>query len=98
MTLRAATIALFAIAACASGAQAQGRPSTTAMTCAAASSFVASRGAVVIGTGGDTYERVVTNQSFCQHGQETKPLFSPTRDNGACMIGYYCFDPTRDRF
>jgi hypothetical protein len=68
------------------------------MTCAAASSFVASRGAVVIGTGGDTYERVVTNQSFCQHGQETKPLFSPTRDSGACMIGYYCFDPTRDRF
>ena len=98
MTLRAATIALFAIAACASSALAQGRPSTTAMTCAAASSFVASRGAVVIGTGGDTYERVVTNQSFCQHGQETKPLFSPTRDNGACMIGYYCFDPTRDRF
>ena len=98
MTLRAATIALFAIAACASGAQAQGRPSTTAMTRAAASSFVASRGAVVIGTGGDTYERVVTNQSFCQHGQETKPLFSPTRDSGACMIGYYCFDPTRDRF
>ena len=40
-------------------------------------------GAAVIGTGGDTYERVVTNQSFCQHGQETKPLFSPTRDNGA---------------
>jgi hypothetical protein len=98
MTLRAATIALIAIAACVSGALAQGRPSTTAMTCAAASSFVASRGAVVIGTGGDTYERVVTNQSFCQHGQETKPLFSPTRDNGACMIGYYCFDPTRDRF
>ena len=98
MTLRAATIALIAIAACASGAQAQGRPSSTAMTCAGAASFVASRGAVVIGTGGDTYERVVTNQSFCQHGQETKPLFSPTRDNGACMIGYYCFDPTRDRF
>ena len=98
MTLRTATIALIAIAACTAGAQAQGRPSTTAMTCAAASSFVASRGAVVIGTGGDTYERVVTNQGFCLHGQETKPLFSPTRDNGACLIGYYCFDPTRDRF
>ena len=98
MTVRAAILALVAGAACASGALAQGRPSTTAMTCAAASSFVASRGAVVIGTGGDTYERVVTNQSFCQHGQETKPLFSPTRDNGACLVGYYCFDPTRDRF
>ena len=98
MTLRAALIALMAGVACASGALAQGRPSTTAMTCAAASSFVASRGAVVIGTGGDTYERVVANQSFCQHGQETKPLFSPTRDNGACLVGYYCFDPARERF
>jgi hypothetical protein len=98
MTLRAAISALTAVVAFASGALAQGRPSTTTMTCAAAKSFVQSRGAVVIGTGGDTYERVVTNQSFCQHGQETKPLFSPTRDNGACMIGYYCFDPTRDRF
>ena len=98
MTLRAATIALIAIAACATGAQAQGRPSTTAMTCAAAASFVASRGAVVIGTGGDTFERVVTSQSFCLRGQDTRPMFSPTRDNGACFVGYYCFDPPRDRF
>ena len=98
MTLRAATIALIAIAACTTGAEAQGRPSTTAMTCAAAASFVASRGAVVIGTGGDTFERVVTNQGFCLRGQDTRPMFSPTRDNGACFIGYYCFDPTRDRF
>ena len=98
MMLRTATIALIAIAACTTGAQAQGRPSTTAMTCAAAASFVASRGAVVIGTGGDTFERVVTNQGFCQHGQELRPLFSPTRDNGACLIGYYCFDAPRDRF
>ena len=98
MTPRAAALSLIAIAACASGALAQTRLSTSSMTCSGAASFVAARGAVVIGTGGDTYERVVTNQSFCQHGQETKPLFSPTRDSGACMIGYYCFDPTRDRF
>jgi len=97
MTLRATTITLIAIAACASGALAQGRPSTTAMTCAAAASFVASRGAVVIGTGGDTYERVVTSQGFCNRGEDTKPLFAPTRDNGACFIGYYCFEYSRNR-
>ena len=97
MTLRAATIALIAIAACTTGAEAQGRPSTTAMTCAAAASFVASRGAVVIGTGGDTYERVVTSQGFCNRGEDTKPLFAPTRDNGACFIGYYCFEYSRNR-
>ena len=97
MTLRATTIALIAIAACTTGAEAQGRPSTTAMTCAAAASFVASRGAVVIGTGGDTYERVVTSQGFCNRGEDTKPLFAPTRDNGACFIGYYCFEYSRNR-
>jgi hypothetical protein len=67
------------------------------MSCAGAASFVAARGAVVIGTGGDTFERAVTGQGFCIHGQETRPLFSPTRDNRACLIGYYCFDPPRDR-
>ena len=97
MTLRAATLALIAIAACLSAAQAQTRLSTTGMSCTGAASFVASRGAVVIGTGGDTYERVVSGQGFCNRGEDTKPLFAPTRDNGACFIGYYCFDPPRDR-
>jgi hypothetical protein len=98
MTLRAAISALTAVVAFASGALAQGRPSTTTMTCAAAKSFVQSRGAVVIGTGGDTYDRVVSNQGFCLYGQETKPLFSPTRDNADCHVGYYCFDPAREHF
>ncbi len=97
MTLRPAAFALIAITACAFGAQAQTRLSTTGMTCAAAASFVASRGAVVIGTGGDTYERVVSSQGFCNRGEDTKPLFAPTRDNGACFIGYYCFEYSRNR-
>jgi TRAP-type uncharacterized transport system substrate-binding protein len=97
MTIRAAAIALIAVAACACGAQAQTRLSTTSMTCSAAASFVASKGAVVIGTGGDTYERVVIGQGFCNRGEDTKPLFAPTRDNGACFIGYYCFEYSRNK-
>ena len=97
MMIRATLLSLIAGAACASGALAQTRLSTTAMTCAAAASFVASRGAVVIGTGGDTYERVVTGQGFCNRGEDTKPLFAPTRDNGACFIGYYCFEYSRNK-
>ena len=97
MTLRAATLALIAIAASMGGAQAQTRLSTTGMSCAGAASFVASKGAVVIGTGGDTYERVVAHQGFCNRGEDTKPLFAPTRDNGACFIGYYCFEYSRNR-
>jgi hypothetical protein len=96
MTLRAATIALIAIAACTTGAQAQGRPSTTAMTCAAAASFVASRGAVVIGTGGDTFDRAVAHQGFCERGEVTVPLYAPTLDKRTCFIGRTCiYDPGR---
>ena len=98
MTPRAAALSLIAIAACASGALAQTRLSTSSMTCSGAASFVAARGAVVIGTGGDTYERLVSGQGFCNRGEDTKPLFAPTRDNGACFVGYYCFEYSRNRF
>jgi hypothetical protein len=96
MTTRVAALTLIALAAGASGALAQTRLSTTSMTCAGAASFVASHGAVVIGTGGDTYERVVTGQGFCNRGEDTKPLFAPTRDRDACFIGYYCFEYSRN--
>ncbi len=97
MTLRPAALALIAVTACASGAVAQARLSTSSMSCSGAASFVASKGAVVIGTGGDTYERVVSGQGFCNRGEDTKPLFAPTRDNRACFIGYYCFEYSRNR-
>ncbi len=95
--IRTITIGAIALLACASAATAQKRLSTTDMTCAGAAGFVASHGAVVIGTGGDTYERVVTGQGFCNKGEDTKPLFAPTRDNRACFVGYYCFEFPRDR-
>src|SRR5215213_3907368 len=47
-------------------AVAQNRPSTTAMTCRQAASLVYARGAIVLGTGGYTYDRFVRDRSFCQ--------------------------------
>src|SRR6185295_15994175 len=47
-------------------AVAQDRPSTTAMTCQQAASLVYARGAIVLGTGGYTYDRFVRDRSFCQ--------------------------------
>ena len=74
------------------------RASSTRMSCGAATAYVQAQGAVVIGTGGESFERVVRDQSFCPKGMEPKPLFAPTTDNRACMIGYYCFDyPAPDR-
>jgi len=96
MTPRATALSLIAIAACASGALAQTRLSTSSMTCSGAASFVAARGAVVIGTGGDTFDRAVAHQGFCERGEVTVPLYAPTRDKRTCFIGRTCInDPGR---
>jgi len=66
------------------------RASTTNMTCAAASGLVARQGEAVLGTGGDTFDRFVRSEYLCPTGLFGRPAFEPTRDNPACMIGYYC--------
>lgn len=70
---------------------AQGRPNTAAMSCGAAASLVATRGAIVLGTGPATYDRYVIDEGFCTRDEFTKPAFVPTVDNRQCFIGYYCF-------
>jgi hypothetical protein len=77
-------------------AAAQPRPSTVAMTCGQARGFVTSRGAAVIGTGGQTYDRFVRDRSFCEVTEVTRTSFVPTRDNPHCFIGYRCIEPGRD--
>ncbi|GJE40001.1 hypothetical protein [Methylobacterium persicinum] len=77
-------------------ALAQGRPSTTAMSCAQASRLVASQGAIVLGTGGPTYDRFVRDRSFCEPTEIARRAFRPTRDNGACLVGYTCYEPSPD--
>jgi hypothetical protein len=77
-------------AATAGPADAQGRPSTLALTCRSAASLVAQRGAIVLGTGGQTYDRFVSNETFCPVGLYARPAAVPTRDNPQCVIGFYC--------
>lgn len=77
-------------------ALAQGRPSTTAMRCAEAQALVQRSGAIVIGTGGDTFDRAVRDLGFCAVGQKTRPLFAPTRDQPACYVGDRCFDEVQE--
>jgi hypothetical protein len=87
------TLTLFAaatIALVATGAAAQPRPSTLAMSCGQARALVASRGAIVLGTGAHTYDRYVVHTGFCPHDQTTEPAFEPTRDNPQCYIGNRC--------
>lgn len=79
-------------------AQAQTRPSTTAMTCAASRQLVFSRGAIVLGTGGYTYDRFVRDDSFCEVGEYPDAAFVPSRDTPRCFVGYRCKAGPRDFF
>ena len=71
-------------------ALARDRASTTAMTCKAANDLVTRRGAVVLGSGGSSYDRSVRSETLCPTGLYGRAAFVPTRDNPQCYIGYYC--------
>ncbi len=93
--------ALLACAACllVTSAAAQPRPSSVDMTCGQAAGLVAARGALVLGTGGYTYDRYVRHRGFCLITEVTKPAWVPTRDTPQCFVGYRCIEsnPLFDR-
>jgi hypothetical protein len=69
---------------------AQPRPSTLAMSCGQAAGLVASRGAIVLGTGGYTYDRFVSDGRFCLNTEITEPVWVPAGDTPQCFVGYRC--------
>lgn len=71
-------------------ALAQNRPSTVNMTCAQAQATVQSAGAIVLGTGGFSYDRFVRNEGMCTAQEIAVPTWAPTRDVAQCMVGYVC--------
>lgn len=68
----------------------QARPSLYTMTCTKAQAFVQSRGAVVVDMGPNVTKRLVSNASYCDRLQKTKPFFGKTTDNPQCRIGLRC--------
>jgi hypothetical protein len=80
-------------AAAAGSAFAQARPSTVRMSCAQARGLVASHGAIVLGTGGQTFDRYVNHRGFCLSTEITDPTWVPAGDTPQCFIGYRCVDP-----
>jgi hypothetical protein len=87
-----------ALTAFATGAVAQPRASTLNMSCGQARGVVASQGAVVLGTGGYTYDRFVSNRNFCEINETIEPVWVPTADIPQCPIGYRCRDTYLDFF
>ena len=87
-----------ALALAATGAVAQPRPSTQAMTCGQTQALVASRGAVVLNTSPTTYDRFVASRAFCQFNETIQPIWAPTRDTPQCPIGYRCREADWERW
>jgi hypothetical protein len=71
-------------------AQAQSRPSTPDLTCAAAAALVDRQGAALLTTGPGTYDRFVRSQQFCERGEYPRRAWAKTRDDAQCVIGYTC--------
>jgi hypothetical protein len=82
--------AMLVLALSVNAAAAQSRPSTVSRLCAASRQDVLSRGAIVLGTGGQTYDRFVRDRSFCQFDEFIDPAWVPSRDTPACFVGYRC--------
>ena len=78
--------------ALATEAVAQGRPYSPGMSCREAAAMVSARGAVVLGTGPNSYERVVAHGGLCSVEETTAPAWEPTADNPRCFVGYRCKD------
>lgn len=79
--------------------RADARPSTIDLTCVKAQGLVTAQGAIVLGTGGHTYDRFVRHAGFCQATEIGRRAFVPTRDTPRCLIGYTCYEPSgSDRF
>ena len=69
---------------------AEARINTTNLSCNQAKDLVYSRGAIVLSTGRNTYDRFVRNRSFCPISDYTKRAYVRTRDRRSCNIGYTC--------
>ncbi|HYF54162.1 MAG TPA: hypothetical protein VEA41_07880 [Salinarimonas sp.] len=80
----------FALASGISAVAAQSRLSTTSMSCAQARAVVLEEGAVVLGTGGATYDRFVSSGQFCQRELVMRQAFARTTDNPQCPVGSIC--------
>lgn len=74
----------------ASAGLAQDMPNSRSMSCAAASALVVERGQVVMATGPNTFERLVSGPGYCDAQHSATPRWVPTEDQSECLVGYYC--------
>jgi hypothetical protein len=71
-------------------AKRSGRLSTLNLSCSDARAIVRQHGAIVLSTGRHTFDRFVSHQGHCMHGEVIEPAWVPTYDSYQCFIGYTC--------
>ncbi|QIB34509.1 hypothetical protein [Ancylobacter pratisalsi] len=91
--MRALLFAVPLAALTATSAFAQSMPNSLNMSCAATFDLVREKGAVVIGTGPNVYDRYVSDQRYCGLDETTFPAWLQTADQKQCFIGYRCREP-----
>lgn len=92
----AGALSLFLGAFLAAPALAQEGPNARAMTCAQTKAIIQSKGAALINSGPDVFNRYVKDAAYCLEDQYLQPAWVRTLDNKACFIGYYCSDNRYD--
>jgi hypothetical protein len=88
MTRAALALAAFVVAS--SNGLAETMLHTPDLACRAVADVVSSRGAVLLATGGDDFDRYVSDQSRCALGEQIAPAWVRSADNASCFIGYTC--------
>ena len=84
VTAIAAIVTVFSVSA------ASARPDTRSFTCAGVQSFVNQRGAVVMTTGRNTFERLVSSVGFCEIGEGPTIARVQSSDRRDCAIRWKC--------
>jgi hypothetical protein len=74
----------------AGAAFAQDGPNSLAMSCAGAQRLVQERGAVVMWSGPNIFDRFVVGQAQCQRDEYPIPAWIPTQDQQDCLVGQRC--------
>lgn len=94
-TVGVAALAAALVAATAAPAAAQRRPDTLTMTCQQVGALVRARGAIVLGTGPNIFDRYVADGRFCSLNEVAAPSPLRTRDAARCLSANRCV-PKRD--
>ena len=94
----ALALSALAVTIVASGAQANtvDHIDTHTMSTTQLRELIQDRGAVILTTGPELFDRYVANDSQCSIGEKIKRAYVPTADSSSAFVGYACVNDFSD--